>query len=115
MHKADWQQLMQQFVSGAMSAPDFERVFLERSRAAVEAGERVPYAVDLMFYEVDAYCGDPALRGPTDNDDEMLRRHAERLLARIDEDWPPLPGAPDDEQVLETFRRAVKRLGLTRN
>lgn len=115
MDKAGWQQMMQQFVAGQISAPEFERRFLEKSRVAVEAGERVPYAVDLMFYEVDAYCADPALRSADDNDDEMLRRHAERLLTRMDEAWPRLPGAPTDEQVLENFRRAVKRLGLTRN
>lgn len=97
-----------------MPAVAFERAFLDCHRAAVEAGEGVPYAADLMFYEVDGYSADPALRDTGDNDDAMLRAHAQRLVLRLDEPWPRLPGSPSDEQLLEDFRRAAARLNSKR-
>lgn len=107
---ADWRRLLEDLSEARLAAPDFERRFLDAHRAAAEAGESVPYAVDLMFYEVDAYSPDPSLRAPDDNDDAMLRAHAQRLLGRFDEPWPKLPGSPADAQVLQTFRRAAARL-----
>ena len=110
MKLRDWRRLLQDFVEGGVAAPDFERAFLDAHRTAVAAGESVPYAVDLMFYEVDAYSPDPSLRAPDDNDDDMLRAHAQRLLGRFDEPWPKLPGSPTDAQMLSDFRRAAARL-----
>lgn len=110
MSNANWRRLLEDFVEARLAASDFERRFLDAHRAAVAAGETVPYAVDLMFYEVDAYSPDPSLRAPDDNDDEMLRAHAQRLLGRFDEPWPKLPGSPTDAQQLEAFRRAAARL-----
>ena len=111
----EWRRLLEDFAEARLAAPDFERAFLDAHRTAVEAGETVPYAVDLMFYEVDAYSPDPSLRAPDDNDDDMLRAHAQRLLGRFDEPWPKLPGSPTDAQVLENFRRAAARLNPKRS
>lgn len=111
----DWRRLLEDFAEARLAASDFECRFLDAHRAAVEAGETVPYAVDLMFYEVDAYSPDPSLRAPDDNDDDMLRAHAQRLLGRFDEPWPKLPGSPTDVQVLENFRRAAARLNGKRS
>jgi hypothetical protein len=110
LSNADWRRLLEDLSEARLAASDFERLFLDAHRAAVAAGESVPYAVDLMFYEVDAYSPDPSLRAPDDNDDEMLRAHAQRLLGRFDEAWPKLPGSPSDAQVLENLRRAAARL-----
>lgn len=114
MSNANWRRLLEDFAEARLAASDFERRFLDAHRAAVAAGETVPYAVDLMFYEVDAYSPDPSLRAPDDNDDEMLRAHAQRLLGRFDEPWPKLPGSPTDAQQLEAFRRAASRLNSKR-
>jgi|GEM_PF-1658897 len=112
--KQEWEALIGEFIAGAMSGPDFERRFLDGHRQTVELGESVPYAVDLLFYEVDAYCQDPALRGPNDLDEAGLRDAARLLLPRIDEPWPPLPGQPTKDQNDANFRRAAARLGLLR-
>lgn len=110
MNNTDWRRLLEDLSEARLAASDFERLFLDAHRAAVAAGETVPYAVDLMFYEVDAYSPDPSLRAPDDNDDAMLRAHAQRLLGRFDEPWPKLPGSPTDVQLIENFRRAAARL-----
>lgn len=110
MNNEDWRRLLEDLSEARLAASDFEAAFLDCHRAAVAAGESVPYAVDLMFYEVDAYSPDPSLRGPEDNDDDMLRAHAQRLLGRFEEPWPKLPGSPTDLQLLENVRRAAARL-----
>lgn len=119
MTKAEWQQLLADFVAGRTDGPGFERKFLAAHRAAVEAGQSVPYAVDLMFYEVDAYCADPALRDAADLDESQLREAATRLVSRLDEPWPDLgppraAGRPD-KQLLDNFRRAAALLGLAKD
>jgi hypothetical protein len=106
-----WQSLMQALITGELDGPQFERAFLDAWRDARDNGERVPYAADLMFYEVDAYCADPALRGPEDLDEVGLRAAALSLVGRLDEPWPKLPGAPSDEQQMKNFERAVAALG----
>ena len=112
MTKADWERLMCRFIGGDLDGPRFERAFLDAWREARDKGESEPYAVDLMFYEVDAYCADPALRAETDLDEAGLRDAARRLVDRLDEPWPPLPGDRSDTDKLEDFRRAAARLGL---
>ena len=108
--KEPWATLMQGLLDGTMDGPAFQDEFLAASRVAVARGERVPYAADLMFYEVDAYCADPALRGEADLDEAGLRDAARRLITRLDEPWPKLPGTPSDEQIFENFRRAADSL-----
>ncbi|SFZ83666.1 self-protective colicin-like immunity [Devosia enhydra] len=108
--KQPWERLMQALLDGEMDGPQFQDEFLAASRDATARGERVPYAADLMFYEVDAYCADPALRGENDLDEAGLRDAARRLITRLDEPWPKLPRTPSDEQILENFRRAADRL-----
>lgn len=94
MDRRDWAALAEQFVEGKMTGPEFERAFILAHRHAAEHGETIPYAMDLLFYEVDAYCADPALRGPEDIDEVELRAAAIRLLGRLDEKWPRPPGSP---------------------
>ncbi len=113
-----WRTLLTDFLEGRTDGPAFETAFLDRSRAAVDAGERVPFAIDRLFYEVDAYCADPALFQPGDNDETALRAHAEEALARFDEPWPPTaPLSAEDRRnraLLEKFRDAADDLGLLR-
>jgi len=95
MRKEDWLELVTRFVSNDMPAPDFEHAFIAAYREVAEHGESIPFAMDLLFSEVDAYQADAALRGPMDIDDAQLREAAARLLVRIDEPWPPLAGVDD--------------------
>lgn len=85
-----WRRLIEAFAYGALDGPDFERRFLDLRREEIDCGESQSFAVDLLFYEVDAYCADPALRGPGDIDEVELRRQAVFCLARWDEPWPPM-------------------------
>jgi len=90
MSPFDWKNLIETFASVGMDVPAFERTFLEARRADIEAGLSGRFAVDLLFYEVDAYCSDPSLMGPEDIDVEQLRIEARKCLARWDEPWPKI-------------------------
>jgi len=92
MHKSEWQALVNRLLDGDMDGPAFETAFIRAYNAARLPGD-MPYAMDLLFYEVDAYCADPALRGPEDIDEAQLKSAARALLARIDEPWPRPAGA----------------------
>lgn len=92
MLRSEWQALVSRFLDGDMDGPAFETAFIAAYNAARLPGD-VPYAMDLLFYEVDAYCADPALRGPEDIDEAQLRAAARALLARIDEPWSRPNGA----------------------
>lgn len=73
-----------------MDGPTFERAFLDARTADIDAGMSERFSIDLLFYEVDAYCSDPALMGPEDIDEEQLRIEARKCLARWDEPWPDI-------------------------
>ncbi len=90
MDERSWRILVEAFVDGAIDAPAFEQQFLAMWREGRDAGARERYAVDLLFYEVDAYCADPALRDEHDIDEAELRAAARRCLARWDEPWPSI-------------------------
>ncbi|WP_164730373.1 colicin immunity domain-containing protein [Pelagibacterium montanilacus] len=77
---------MTDFAEGRMNGPAFESRFLEMFRA--HRNGPMPYAVDLTFYAVDAYCADPALRDTDDIDEGQLRDQVRGYLARLDEPWP---------------------------
>ncbi len=85
-----WELLICAFVEGRIDGPTFERRFLDVRRNEVNRGLSQRYAVDLLFYEVDAYCADPSLAGPDDIDEDQLRREASRCLGRWSEPWPKL-------------------------
>lgn len=88
MRQFDWRRLIESFANREVDGPTFERAFLNARREEVNAGLSQSYAVDLLFYEVDAYCSDPMLMGPEDIDEEQLRVEAVRCLARWDVPWP---------------------------
>ena len=115
---ADWRALIEDFVAGRTDGPTFERAYLDRWRRARDNGERERRAVDKLFYGVDAFCADPALRGDTDIDETQLRAEARQALENWDETWPDGgPLSPEDTrnaELLEQFKRAAARLGLLR-
>jgi hypothetical protein len=82
MSDEPWRILIEAFSDGALDGPTFERRFLELRRGEIGRGVSQRFAVDLLFYEVDAFCADPALRDREDIDEAELRRQAMRCLAR---------------------------------
>ncbi|MEQ1945158.1 colicin immunity domain-containing protein [Mesorhizobium sp. VNQ89] len=90
MRQFDWKALIETFVSGRMDGPTFEKAFLDARRAEIEAGISERFSIDLLFYEVDAYCSDPTMMGPDDIDVEQLRIEARKCLARWGEPWPEI-------------------------
>ncbi len=111
----DWQQLISAFVDANIDAPEFERRFLEGWRAAQAEGEQVPFAVDQLFYRVDAYNPDADSRDPYDLDEDQLRTAALVLLGRLDQPWPE-PGefAERDAEILNQIRRTADAQNLLR-
>jgi hypothetical protein len=87
---APWRHLILAFVEARIDGPTFERRFLDIRGEEINRGLSQRYAVDLLFYEVDTYCADPALAGPDDINEDQLRREAVRCLERWSEPWPKL-------------------------
>lgn len=87
---SEWRALIEAFVEARIDGPTFERLFLDMRTAEIDRGLSQRYAVDLLFYEVDAYCADPTLFGPDDIDEEQLRIEAKACLVRWEAPWPEL-------------------------
>lgn len=66
--------LITQFVSGDITASQFEVLFMEMFKHETrEFPEDIYGALNCLFTDVDAYCGDPELRDDDDlNDVELL-------------------------------------------
>jgi hypothetical protein len=116
MRDAAWRQLIESFADGRIDGRAFEQRYLDMWREDRDAGESNRYAVDILFYGVDAYCADPALFGEHDITEDQLREEARQALARWDEPWPSLPPltAEDrrDMELMDGVRRAAAGLGL---
>lgn len=76
--KADLTILVERFVSGGISAVDFEREYMATWRACRDNGQLQDAPVanqryfDAVFCAVDNYCSDPELRDEGEFDDQML-------------------------------------------
>jgi len=76
--------LLMQFVSGKITAAQFERSYLEMFKNEQEVfPENVYEVLNNLFLDVDAYCGDPSLRTKEDLDDDGLRSRAKEALKKL--------------------------------
>lgn len=76
--------LLIQFVTGKITATQFELAYLEMFKNETEAfPEDIYETLNNLFSDVDAYCGDPSLRDEEDLDDEGLMASAKRALERL--------------------------------
>ena len=85
-----WRALIEAFVGERIDGPQFETAFLRLHRDVVARGESVRFAVDQLFYEVDAFCADVELRTDQDIDEEQLRAAARQALLDWERSWPPI-------------------------
>lgn len=76
--------LLEQFVSGQLKAPAFSTAFLAHYRQdETYYGPPIGSLLDALMAAVDAYCEDPALRGPHDIDEVQFLKEAQDLLSRF--------------------------------
>lgn len=87
----DWLELLSAFTGRHIDEAVFHDRFFERWRAERDGPDPLPPAIEDLFYVVEAYCPDPALRTPDsllEADDAELRASAEIALARLVIDRP---------------------------
>ena len=80
-------ELMRKLVDGEVSGPDFSYAWLDARRKTLNKGERVrekfERILDDVFYLLDEYVEDPALREPGDITDEQLTEGVRDALERL--------------------------------
>ncbi|WP_110661602.1 colicin immunity domain-containing protein [Salinicola socius] len=76
--------LITQFVTGKLTAPQFEVGYLDIFKNESEMLPQTSYdALNELFLDVDAYCNDPGLRDEEDLDDCELLESAKKALAKL--------------------------------
>lgn len=88
MSDGDWRELLAAFVDRRINEAIFHDRFFDawNRLSAAHFAIAPPPAIEELFYVVEAYCPDPALRDPEspyEADDAELRAAAERALARL--------------------------------
>jgi hypothetical protein len=78
--------LLRSFVSGQLSAPAFSTAFFNHYRQDEGYyGPQIGLLLDELMAMADAYCEDPALRGPEDIDEDQFLGEAQGLLPRLEQ------------------------------
>lgn len=76
--------LITKFVSGEITASQFEELYLEMFKNESEIlPEETFYILNELFLDVDAYCNDLLLRGEDDLGDSELLQSAKRALESL--------------------------------
>ena len=86
MSDARWHMLVRDFVARRMDEAAFHDRFFELWHATDREHVPAPPAIETLFFVVEAYCPDPALRDPNSTyeaDDAELRQAAEKALAEL--------------------------------
>ena len=86
MSDARWHMLVRDFVARRMDERTFHDRFFELWHATDRDHVPAPRAIETLFFVVEAYCPDPALRDPDsayEADDAELRQAAEKALAEL--------------------------------
>ena len=86
MSDARWHILISDFVERRIDERTFHDRFFEHWHASPKPRDHLPPAIETLFYVVEAYCPDPALRDPAspyEADDAELRQAAATALAEL--------------------------------
>ena len=76
--------LMQSFLENRIDADDFERRHLSMFKNDNSSWTEAEYDnLEYLFGEVDAFCGDPELRGENDIDEDQLLEATKMTLANL--------------------------------
>lgn len=82
-----WLELLRAFAARRIDETVFHDRFVVLWREARDRAEPLPGPIDSLFYVVEAFCPDPALRSPGNRheaDETELRNSAEHALARLE-------------------------------
>ena len=80
----DYLALMRAFLSRHITASDFERRYLDLFQDdPTERPAPTFRALNDLFFDVDAFCPDPALRGPDDLGEAELRASVQAAVAKL--------------------------------
>ena len=78
-------ELMEAFLSERVGPIEFESAYLDLFKSDQRMWPEPVYEVlNNVFLDVDAFCADPAIRGPDDLDEEQLRSSVAAALAALD-------------------------------
>jgi hypothetical protein len=83
---ARWHMLVRDFVARRIDEAAFHDRFFELWHASDRAHVRIPRPIETLFFVVEAYCPDPALRDPNsayEAHEAELRAAAEKVLAEL--------------------------------
>ncbi|MBL8564701.1 MAG: hypothetical protein JNM89_03185 [Hyphomicrobiaceae bacterium] len=87
MSEVGWRALLGSFREGRVDAVTFHDLFFDRWHAAMrDGGVEIPKANETLFFAVEAYCPDPALRhpdSPFEADDLELSEAIRQARARL--------------------------------
>jgi len=76
--------LIERFVSGEISASEFEVSYLDAFKNEDFGFDQDVYEIlNFLFSDVDAYCSDPDLRDNDDLDEEQLLNSAKKALIEL--------------------------------
>lgn len=79
-----YKSLLTQFVAGEITAQKFEAVYLEMFKEETELlPEGIYETLNILFSNVDMYCGDPSLRDEGDLDDDELMKCTIEALEKL--------------------------------
>ena len=86
MSDARWHILISDFVERRIDERTFHDRFFDRWHASDKSRADIPPAIETLFYVVETYCPDPALRDPDsvyEADDAELQAAAKKALAAL--------------------------------
>jgi hypothetical protein len=76
--------IMEDFIEGRLSAPEFEKLFLElhRNDTYFYSGDASKY-LSVLFNDVDSFCAATEIRDGNDIDEEELKKRVSDALVRF--------------------------------
>jgi len=82
---SDYMDLIRRYLNETVSSEEFERVYLQMYKDDPTIRPSAEYDVlNVLFFDIDAFCADPELRSADDLDEASLRIRARHALSRLE-------------------------------
>jgi Bacterial self-protective colicin-like immunity len=83
---SDYMDLIRRFLNEIIPLEEFERVYLQMYKDDPTIRPSAEYNVlNVLFFDIDAFCADPELRSTNDLDEASLRIRARHALSQLEE------------------------------